>query len=79
MKDRQIRVTFHQVIFIPATKTALEGSVYLFGGDIKKKTFRYDVATDEWYSMPDLPKYSSFFTLLPLFGNRYILVFSATD
>ena len=81
MKDSPVKVFAHQVIFMPVTVTAPKGSVYLFGGktdmhSFSRKSYKYDIATDSWNGLPDIPSDVFSFNLLPLVNNRYILIVS---
>ena len=71
----------HQVIYLPATSIAPKGSVYLFGGktnagsrDSTRSGYRFDVASNQWHSLPNSPKDIFSHNLLPILENRFIVL-----
>ena len=72
----------HQVIFVPETKEAVKGSVYILGGvkgyllEAHTTNYKYDIASSSFKELPDWNSQQNSFNLLPLNHNRYILVVS---
>ena len=75
----------HNVIFKPALSDSEgKGTVFVFGGlastfAYQPQCFKYDVAKDNWTSIPDMPGFRMSFNLTSILNHRFILVVSHND